>query len=204
MITKEEIEKTRSPRGLRQFVRRRIETVLKIKNERHKALRRHGLYKVFTDEIIPLSLTALKLYPNTYTVTPVIGNQGYDAIIKDNRGCIVDYVEITCPQDGKRKSDDALKIVTRGYGNIDVYSPGEDVDRLCSFILETCQKKAQKDYSNCTLVVAIDFVRPFRQHCRLYLRKLNQVADQINPISFKARRVFLLIMPFRKAYEIYG
>jgi hypothetical protein len=204
MITREEIEKTRSPRGLRQFVRRRFEKVRKARNERHKAIQRHGLYKVFTDEIIPLSLAALKLYPNTYTVTPVIGNQGYDAIVQDNRGRIVDHVEITWPQDGKRKSDDALKIVTRGYGSTDVYSPGEDVDRLCSFILKTCQKKSQKDYSDCTLVVVIDFVSPFPQHRRLYLRKLRQVAARINSIPFRANKVCLLILPFRKIYEICG
>ncbi len=37
------------------------------------------------------------------------------------------YIEITWPQDGKRKSNDAQKIVARGYSNIDIYSPGEDI-----------------------------------------------------------------------------
>jgi len=123
MISREEIEKKRSPRGLRLFVRRVIEKVRLITDERHKAMRRVGLYKVFTDEIIPLSLFALRVYPTTYSVQPVIGNQGYDALVKNKRGRIVDHLEITWPQYGKRKSDDALMIVRRGYGDIDVYSP---------------------------------------------------------------------------------
>ena len=202
MINREEIEKTRSPRGLRQFVRYRIDKVRKVTYERHKAIRRQGIYKIFTDEIIPMSLISLKLYPNTYSVTPIIGNQGYDAIVKDDCGRIMDHLEITWPQDGKRKSEDARKIVTRGYGNTDVYSPGEDIDRLCSFILKTCQKKAEKDYLDCTLVVVIDFVPPYPRDRRLYLRKLKQVAGRIKSIPFKAKRVCLLILPFRKVYEI--
>jgi len=62
MITKEEIEKTRSPQGLHQFVRRRFNKIRKDRGERHKATQRQGLYKVFTDEIIPLSLATTKLF----------------------------------------------------------------------------------------------------------------------------------------------
>ncbi len=70
-----------------------IENVRQATDERHDVMRRLGLYKVFTDEIIPLSLVALKIYPNTYSVKPVIGNQGYDAIVKDELCSIVDYIE---------------------------------------------------------------------------------------------------------------
>ncbi len=202
MITKEEIEKARSPLGLRQFVCRRIKRIRSVTSERHKAIQRCGLYKIFNDEIIPLSLVALKLYPNTYTITPIIGNQGYDAIIRDEQGNIIDRIEITWPQDGKLKADDAQKIVTRGYGNIDVYSPGEDIDRLCRYILNTCQNKAQKDYLNCTLIIVIDFVPPFPEHRNLYLRKLKQVAEQIKKIKFKAKKIFFFILPFYKMYKI--
>jgi hypothetical protein len=204
MITKKDIEKPRSPRGLSQFVRYRIARVRQITNQRHAALRKRGIYKVFSDEIIPLSVFALRIYPNTYRVNPVLGNQGHDAIITDEQGRIVDFVELTWPQNGQRKADDANKTVSRGYGNIDVYSPGEDIDRLCDFIRSTCQKKAQKDYSNCTLVVVIDFFPPFRQHRSLYSRKLKQVAEQMHAISFKAKRVFLLVLPFQEVHRICG
>jgi hypothetical protein len=204
MLTKEEIEKERSPRGLRQFVRKRIKKIRNTTSERHAALQKRGLYKVFSDEIIPLSIFAIKTYPNACRVKPVLGNQGHDAIVKNDQGRILDFVELTWPQDGHQKADDAHKTVFRGFGNVDVYSPGEDIDRLCKFIQVTCQKKAQKDYSNCTLVVVIDFVPPFRQHYRLYCRKIKQVAEQIKSISFRAKRVFLLIVPFRKVYEICG
>ena len=62
MISREEIEKKRSPRGLRLFVRRVIEKVRLITDERHKAMRRVGLYKVFTDEIREVSLILILLH----------------------------------------------------------------------------------------------------------------------------------------------
>jgi hypothetical protein len=196
------LKKTRSPLGLHQFVRRRFNKIRKDRGERHKAMQRRGIYKVFTDEIIPLSIFVLKVYPNTYRVKPVLGNQGYDAIIMDEKEQIVDFVEITCPQDGQRKADDANKTVSRGYGNIHVYSPCENIDRLSKFIYFTCQKKAQKDYSNCTLVLVIDFDPPFPEHRRLCSKKLERLAEQIKSIRFKAKRVFLLILPYNEVLKL--
>lgn len=202
MVTKKDIEKPRSPRGLRQFVRYRIERVRQVTNERHAAMRRRGIYKVFSDEIIPLSIFALKIYPNTYRVKPVLGNQGYDAIIMSAPDRIADYVELTWPQNGKWKAKDAELTILRGCGNVDMYLPGEDIDRLCNYIQSTCLRKAQKDYSNCTVVVIIDFVPPLREHRLLYSRKLRQLAEEMKSIPFKAKRVFLLILPFQRVLKV--
>ena len=204
MITKDELGKLRSIRGLYQFVWHTRKKVCKVKFERYKAIQKCGLYKIFNDEIVPLSCIALKLYPSTYKIKPVVSNQEYDAIIMNEEGNIIDYLEITWPQDGKRKADDAQKILTRKYGNIYVYYPGEDIEELCKYILKTCQNKAKKDYSNCTLVIVIDFVPPFPEHRQLYLQKLKQIIKQVKNIQFRAKRVFLFILPFCKIYKICG
>ncbi len=151
MIAKEDIEKPRSPRGLRKFVCCRKQKVKARRTDRHAAIQRKGIYNVFIKEIVPLSIFALKAYPNTCRVEPVLGNQGYDAIVRDKHGDIIDYVEITFPDDWETEAKDAKLIVSRGYGKIDVLQPGEDIERLSKFIQAVCLKKAIKDYSDCTL-----------------------------------------------------
>lgn len=204
MITKSDIEKPRTPRGLRKFVCCRREKIRAITSERHAAMQKKGIYKEFFDEIIPLSIFALKVYPNTYKVKPILGNQGYDAIVTDTHGKFIEYIELTFPHDGQRNAEDAKLIASRDYGNIHVYSPGEDIERLCQFIQKTCLAKAEKDYSNCTLVIVIAFLPPSKQHHRLYSQKINQVKTLVQSISFKAKRVFLLLLEQHKIVQVYG
>jgi hypothetical protein len=204
LISKDVIEKARSPRGLRQLVTRRITKVCGFANERHEALRKKGIYKVFSDEIIPLSLFCLKTYPNTYTVQPVIGNQGYDAIVRDEKNNIFDHIELTLPHDGYSAANNARLVVERGHSEIDVYSPGENLNRMFSLILKACQNKSIKDYSNCSLVVCLNFSPPFPEHKKVYLSSINKLLNEISNISFHARKVYLLVMPFNKVIDIFG
>lgn len=204
LIVKDEIEKTRSPRGLRQFVMRRITQICRLTNERHDALRKKGIYKVFSDEIIPLSIFCLKTYPNTYTVQPVIGNQGYDAIVRDEKWNIYDHIELTLPHDGLSAANNARLVVERGHSEIDMYRPGENLNRMFSLILKACQNKSIKDYSNCSLVVCLNFSPPFPKHKKVYLSSINKLIDEIRDISFHARKVYLLVMPFNKVIAILG
>lgn len=204
VIIKSDIEKPRSPRCLRKFVCCRREKVKTVTSERHVAMQKKGIYKEFFDEIIPLSIFALKVYPNTYKVKPILGNQGYDAIVTDTHGKFIEYIELTFPHDGQRNAKNAKLIVSRGYGKCDVYSPGEDIERLFPFIQKTCLEKAKKDYSKHTLVIVIDFLPPSNQDRRLYLQKINQVKTLVQSTSFKAKRVFLLLLEQHKIIEIHG
>jgi len=204
MISKDEIEKTRSPRGLRQFVTRRVEKVRRVTKQRHEAVLKKGIYKVFSDEIIPLSIFCLKIYPNTYTVQPVIGNQGYDAIVRDDKGNIFDHIELTLPHDGFSAARSARLVVERGYGKIDIYSPGKNLNRMFSFILKACHNKSKKDYSNCSLVVCLNFSPPFPEHKKEYLNSIKKLLKEIKCISFRARKVYLLVMPFNNVINIFG
>lgn len=202
MITENDIQRPRSPRGLRQFVTRRKKKIQSIRSERHNAIRRRGLYNVFIKEIVPLSVFALKAYENSCTVQPVLGNQGYDAIVKDNEGNIIDFVELTFPDDWKSEAEDANLVVSRGHGKTDVFSPGSDIDRLSIFIRDICLKKAQKDYSDCTLVIVIEFWPVEKQFRALYSRKIQEVITNVQAVSFKAKRVFLLLLEQHKIIRI--
>ena len=184
MITENDIQRPRSPRGLRQFVTSRKEKIKAIKTERHNAIRRRGLYNVFIKEIVPLSVFALKAYENSCSVQPILGNQGYDAIVKDNEGNIIDFVELTFPDDWKSEAKDADLIVSRGYGTTDVFKPGGDIDRLSIFIQDICLKKAQKDYSDCTLVIVIEFWPVSKQHRPIYSRKIQEVITNVQAVAY--------------------
>ncbi|MBM4331464.1 MAG: hypothetical protein FJ117_09635 [Deltaproteobacteria bacterium] len=202
MITENDIQTPRSPRGLRQFVTQRKKKIQSDRTERHNAIQRKGLYNVFIKEIVPLSVFALKAYENSCTVQPVLGNQGYDAIVKDNNGNIVEYIELTFPDDWKSEAEDAKLVVSQGYGQTDVFSPGADIDRLSTFIQDICMKKSQKDYSGCTLVIVIDFWPVSKQFCSLYSQKIKEVIARVQAFSFKAKRVFLLLLEQHKIIRI--
>jgi hypothetical protein len=201
MLTNKEIEIPRSPRGLRLLVTSRLKKIRGVRVERHKAMKKRGIYKVFSDEIIPLSIFCLKNYPNDFVVQPVLGNQGYDAIVKDDQGNIVDYIELTLPHDGESAAEDARNITTRGYGKTDVYAQGEDLRRQFKVILKTCFDKSQKDYSDCSLVVVVEFLDT-KHHKGLYLGLIDQLKGKIQKIPFKANRVYLLVIPFKEILKV--
>jgi hypothetical protein len=114
MIAKEDIERPRSPRGLRKFVWCRKKKIQARETSRHDAIQRKGLYNVFIKEVVPLSVFVLVAYSNKCRVEPLLGNQGYDAIVRDPHGNIIDYVEITSPDDWVTEAKNAKLIISRG------------------------------------------------------------------------------------------
>ncbi|MCH7722441.1 MAG: hypothetical protein IIC76_03735 [Bacteroidetes bacterium] len=151
MITPSEMEQRRSPRGLREFVGRFKDAVQADEPERHRGIQKKGLYKEFLDELVPLSCFAVCAYHETYEVELVLGNQQYDAVVFSETGEEVDRIQITTPHDGTAAAIDAKRVVGQGYGQIHVGNPGEDFDALFPHVLATCRRKAQNDYSDCTL-----------------------------------------------------
>ena len=129
MIKKEDIEKERTPNGLRQFVITVKSKINNCKQERHKGILKEGIYKIFLDEIIPLSLFCMKIYPENYKIFPKLGNQGYDAIVKDENGKIFECLEITTPHDGFKAANDTKLTIERGFGETFTrdYNSGNDL-----------------------------------------------------------------------------
>ena len=197
MITKEDIEIGRTSNELRQFFTTIKLKVNNCKQERHRAMRMKGIYKVFVDEIIPLSLFCMQTYPDNYNIFPKLGNQGYDAIVKDENGKIFEYVELTAPYDGRKAANDAKLTVERGFGETFIrdYNSGSDLKDMFSIIMDVCEKKSKKDYSNCSLVIVIDFSPSFEKEKSIYLQLLKELEKKILEIHFNVKKIYLLIIP---------
>ena len=206
MVTKDDVEKQRTPRGLRQFVARRVKKIKQIKDERHKAMQKEGIYKFFLQEVIPLSIFCLKQYSNNHSIQPVIGNQGYDAVVRNERGRVIDYIEVTLPHDGASRNKNVRLVVSRGYsetGVQDIDDIGEDLTRMFPSVLKTCKDKSRIDYSDCTLVVVVEFIQPDPENEKLYTDRLKQLIDRIRDISFRAKRVYVLAVPFKRVFTVF-
>jgi len=197
MITTSSIQQRRSPRALRDFVVELKKAVKANENERHRGILKKGLYKEFLDEIVPLSLFALQFYNENHEIQPVLGNQGYDALVFNEVNTEVDRIEMTIPHDGSASAIDARLVVAQGYGQVQVGNPGDDFDSLFPHVLATCRKKSIKDYYNCTLVVAIEPMTPFESFEAQYEKRIVVLASEMAKIRFKAKRVFLFVLPDR-------
>lgn len=83
-LTKEEIEKERTPEQLKLWVEKILEFT---KNDKIKkqVLLHEGLFKQFYEEVHPLSLLVNKIYPSSPNIRciPCIDNKDFDAIIRD-------------------------------------------------------------------------------------------------------------------------
>ena len=207
MITKENIEIERTPSELREFVTSEKSKINICEQERHRGMLKEGIYKVFLDEIIPLSLFCLKIYPNNYKILPKLGNQGYDAIVKDENGKIFEYVEITGPHDG-RKAASVAKVAVKNGIALDIlrdYNSGSDLIDMFSIIMDVCEKKSKKDYSNCSLVIDIDFSPPIEEEKTIYVQLVKELEKKILEMKFNVKKIYLLIIPLNNIIEkIYG
>ena len=84
-ITEEELIVERTPQDLINWVEKKMQEIVQQEGGK-KALRmREGLYKEFIEEVYPLRILAeFELDgKNDIKLKPVIGNQNYDALIKD-------------------------------------------------------------------------------------------------------------------------
>ena len=206
MITKEDIEIERTPNELRQFVTTIKSKINNCEQERHRGMLKEGIYKVFVDEIIPLSLFCMKIYPDNYKIFPKIGNQGYDAIVKDENGKIFEHLEITVPHEGLKAANDAKLTVERGFGETSTreYNSGSDLKDMFSIIMDVCEKKSKKDYSDCSLVIVIDFFPPFEEEKTKYAQLVKELEKKILKINFIVKKIYLLIIGLEMVKRIYG
>ena len=204
MIKKEDIETERSISEFRSFVTALKSKVSNCKEERYKGVLKKGLYKEFLDEIAPLSLFCIKHYPDNHRITPIIGNQGYDAVVRDIYGNIVDYLEITSPCDGFKEAKNSKLVVEKGIGEIKIYDLGDPFKDLFPFIINSCKRKATKDYSNCCLIINIDFTPPFEKEIPICRSLIIKLEEEIHKIKFRAKKVYLFIAPLNTVRQVHS
>jgi hypothetical protein len=204
MINKKDIETERTIVEFRNYVTTVKSKVQNCREERHKGILKKGIYKVFVDEIIPISIFCIKNYPENYRIMSILGNQGYDAIIKDADGNFFEYLEITTPHDGFKEAKDAKLVVGRGYGEIESGNSGDDLRNMFSIILDICKKKAIKDYRDCSLIISISFFPPFKDEEPTYKQIIGELEEKISKIKFNVKKIYLLVIPLGMVKRIYG
>lgn len=204
MITQEEIEQPRTPDQLRQFVaevRKRVESD---RNELKKARRMEGLYKMFVDEVIPLTLAADFLCGKEDRLIPVHGSQGYDVVVMDPVGNEIDKIEIAKPYDGKADADDLKLVEERGFGDIKIHTLGDGLSAVAAHILTTARKKSLKDYRDCTLLIAGVIAPPFDCEIEPLEAAAELLKVELQSIKYLAKRVILVVPPLDKCYVVQG
>jgi hypothetical protein len=197
MVDPVEFQKLRSPSDLRAFVEQEREKVCADPEDFRRALLKQGLHKEFLDELVSISWFAILAYPDTVKVMPVLGNQAYDAVVYDELGNEIDRIEMTHPHDGADSAEDARLLIQRHFGKVHGGVPGQDFEELTKFVLDTCNKKAKKDYAECSLVISIEPMKPFSAFVNQYEAQVDSLLGKISCIHFNAKRVFLLILPDR-------
>lgn len=202
MLSKSDIEKPRSPQDLHDFVCQVVAAVRQNEIELPKAHLGHGLYRVFKNEIVPLSIFTKLHYVDDVLIKPILGNQGFDAEVFTNNGCLIERIEITNPHNGTAAHENAKLLVLRGFGKEDTFDPGENFTRMFHIIRLACEKKSLKDYSNNILVISVDFTEPFEEHHNLYFKYAVRLQREFAKIEFKSKQVYLLLKSLQKLLSI--
>jgi hypothetical protein len=188
-----EIEQPRSPRALLAFVqsvRTRAETDAELRTAGHL---REGYLKEFFDEVVPLAQFASAVYPEDHTVCPVLGNQGFDAEVRNHEGRLVERVEVANPIDGKAIAAAGRELLASGIGGFKVRDPGDDLEDLISIIARTASKKALKDYSDATVVFNVSACPAFQGFEFRHEQQVARIRHVLATAGITAKRVFVLL-----------
>lgn len=180
-VSIEELTKKRTPSELLTWVRLKMEQIGSI-DDGERALRlREGLAKQLIEEVLPLALFGWHKFGNTARILlqPIIGNQGYDAIVTDLRckPSSLSYIEITQSHEGEadflRRLDLHQRGFTFGYSPVNkkgtkktglqvsinpkVVSATDVARDELERIVSAAKRKEAKDYpANTSLVIVIN------------------------------------------------
>lgn len=85
ILIKNDIEKERTPKELDLWVTKKLDNIFNCPEVKENSLLRKGLYKKFYEEVYPLNLFVNVLYQERSDIrcVPNLGNDNYDAIIRD-------------------------------------------------------------------------------------------------------------------------
>lgn len=192
VLSVEEIQQRRTPSELLAFVEsvwERAKTDAELRTAGHL---RNGYLKVFFDEVVPLSKFAAARYPSDYSVCPVIGNQGYDAEIYDERGHLFERVEIANPVDGYAIAKAGRDLAEDGIAGFRVGDPGDDLEDLISIIERTALNKSIKDYSDSTVVFNVSAIPAFEGFESRHEEQLERIRRALASTEFCAKCVYVM------------
>lgn len=195
-FTVEDLGKRRTAAQLREFVEGIRTTVRGNLVEFKNGICKTCVYKEFLDEVMPLSYFVEIEYPSNFTVQPIMGNQGFDAVVYNEAGDLHERLELTVPHDGASAALTARARAEVGHGILLVGEPCEDFFRIKPYVLSTCKAKALKDYSGIRLVVVVNVQPPFEGHEEKYKACIDSLLVSVSTIHFNGKSV-VLFFPLR-------
>jgi hypothetical protein len=181
VINIEELTKKRTPSELLSWVNWKREQIASTEEGERTLILHEGLKKQFAEEVYPLALFGQRKYGDTDEILmqPIIGNQGYDAVITDLRSepALESYVEITQAHEGE--NDYLFRFVLSRQGITfghsrpikagtkktglrvsippQVVSPSEVATKELKKIVDAAKRKAAKDYPiNTSLIIVFE------------------------------------------------
>lgn len=198
-----DLETPRTPAELRAFVEHVRTSVRANRSEFELGMTKQGYYKEFLDEVVQLCNFAEVAYPADYKVKPILGDQGFDAIILDAQGNEIEKVEFAKPHDGAAAAANARQVVARGYSDVQVYDHTEVLNEFISFFEATSKAKSLKDYSGVTVVFTLAAPPALAGEEAVFERQVERLKGIIAANKFKAKRVFLYV-PHGRIQQIDG
>jgi hypothetical protein len=191
-LTIEQIQQSRTPTELSAWIAE-VRCALKNNpNELRAAQKMEGFYKVFLEELTPLSEFCAHRFNDGFLVTPVVGNQAYDAKVSSRDGTESHQVEITMPRNGALEASEQRLAERRGYGTVHFYKPGEEVQFQRKFAIETSEKKSTKDYSECLLVFALPTSLAFPELRHQHVAEEDKTIASIAEQRYLAKEVWVI------------
>lgn len=194
MLTVEELQTPRTPKELNQYFGFVYD--MATPEERQKARLKIGLWKNFFSEFNVLNIYSNWKFPDSeVSVEYKIGNQGYDAIIRNSS--FTEYVEITFPVIGEKDKEEGHRLNQNEY-IIDIGEfPSIDKELLRRF-RSTVKGKSIKDYNypNSSLIFAIDTF-PLLTADNIASNTFDSIQpfiDTLREFSYKAKAVYLVLL----------
>jgi hypothetical protein len=197
IFTQEDLQLPRSVSELNEFLAMIFEKI-QLDNEVKKMAReRRGLYKPLIEELWPLSNYFRKTYfEEGYRLAPQIGNQGFDAIIRDAQGTQVEQIEVSWPIDGHKHAEVVRLLNEKGRGPIEVFDPLQKLEELFRLVLSGAQKKAARDYKTqglSSLVLVVSLFPYFFQDIPEHQMAFKNFVRNLSGIKYQVDKVVLLI-----------
>jgi hypothetical protein len=178
VIEIEELTKKRTPLELLNWVNWKRDQIASTEDGERTLILHQGLVKQFAEEVYPLALFGQRKYGDTdgILMQPVMGSQGYDAVITDLRTkpATESYVEITQAHEGENEylfrvvlsqqgfafgHSRAIKKGTRRNRQVSIHpqvvDPNEVATKELRKIVDAVKRKAAKDYPISTSLIVI-------------------------------------------------
>ena len=205
-VTKQDIEKPRSPSALRKYCDEQRSLASSDDDERKKSHRRRGsgaIYQLYFTEIEPLSRFCKEFYKDCVLIKPVLGNQQYDAEVT-KWGKVLEKIEITKPHDGKALSDDLNLVADRGFGEVSGKTPLGTLKDIEPLLEKTAKKKSEKNYKGAVLVFAINYDPPYpplNEESEIQIVLMKYI-DILSRFKYKARKVVMFDITSNRIYSV--